>query len=350
MPQARRSKFSTKPLDEDSSVVVVYLRMPTKLCFALAYSSLTLMLASAQDAENVRAAAADEVEILNTLADGTPPPPKPSRTAVPAPATKQQSQQHDLGDRTATFTRVKPSEVVPIPEPDRSPSEAPRELTPAELEDLEALWAKQTFLSLSATVYDREVSLLGWRHEGKRYRCWSNIDAFFLGGVSDFKVRDHTYSLFMGIGAEHRERKHLDAADHPPTMPSWPPQFEMIGEEPDDQAALAPIIALHELYAVKHDRLARAYEGRERAYQKHLAWLEENPPKPPNSAFYHWPTKGGDIRDELPPITTGIRGGGQPLQRFGQARLPQHASERAVLQAEAERVTRLLEQYDKQPD
>ena len=305
-----------------------------------------------------------DVELLHPIADGTPPPPKPPIVVTP-PARVQEVEIYAMRDRTMTMKRVKPSEAVPIPKPEPVPTPPARELTETERKQWEEAMRNYTQFNLSATFYEeQQVSFLRWSHDKKRYYCWSNIPFTHVAGVGSFKVRGHHYSLFMGIGVERVRVALEDVAPEdmgrvflidpnqwpgvPPKMPEWPPQFEMMGEEPRNKAALAPMIAIHEMYAIEHKKLEEAYEGRERYRKEREAWLKENPPKPPSTLVYHWPGKGGSVLEELPPPTLGIipvagKDQAKAFRRFGQAEIPKDPAERAALQARAKRAAEALD-------
>ena len=64
---------------------------------------------------------------------------------------------------------------------------------------------KSAVLFLSATVYDRQVTLLRWFGEGGEIRAFSNIDFNFLAGLGQIETDDTVYAIFMGLGNETRE-------------------------------------------------------------------------------------------------------------------------------------------------
>lgn len=330
------------------------------LSLALSLSILSLNLTIAQErgpakgGEVLTPIKRSDVELLNPIADGTPRPPKPPIVVTP-PGKVQRSTVYVMKDHTMTMTRIRPSDAVVLQKPEPKPKAPSREPTKAEIERWEEMMKHHTTFSLSATVYDNEVSFLSWWHEKKRYSCWSNVPFTHIAGLGSYNVRGHHYSLFMGIGVERTEYQHIDPDQWPglpPEMPEWPPQFEMVSEEPEGKAGLAPIIALHELYAIEHKKLAKAYEGRERYWKERQEWLKENPPKPQSTMVYYWPNKGGDVREELPPPAAGIvkgrkNGIDRSYRRASQAKIPTDAKELAALQAQAEKEAREADVHER---
>jgi hypothetical protein len=92
---------------------------------------------------------------------------------------------HD-GSRTITVNRVAPHAVAaPL-----KPAEPPP-LTAQELASIERRAGKDhRLLSLSATVLDREVTVLRWFAGGREYRAVSNLDFNLLRGRTEIETDD----------------------------------------------------------------------------------------------------------------------------------------------------------------
>ena len=92
----------------------------------------------------------------------------------------------DLGNRKVILNRVEPPAEVespPAPEPSPTATEIPEEVLARLIEQA----SRQRSLSLSATVYDGQLTRLRWAHGGKWLTAWSNVDFNYLCGVGTFR-------------------------------------------------------------------------------------------------------------------------------------------------------------------
>lgn len=240
--------------------------------------------------------AEEAVEILGAYDKVTfPPPPPPKVKPLPRMKVLTNIERHLPSGQKLTMRWIEPIEVdyTPPTPPERKPST----LTEEELAELEELYSREKYFTLSATVFDERVTFLRWSHERKTYFAWSNVNFGHLAAVSRFKVGKRNYSFFMGYGRIDTESVSLDP--WPGKMPEFPdnlPQFEPLGKVPDE--ALESIVALHKLYAREGDRLARLYAKRQEASTAWKAWREANPPEPKDIEVYFWPSKRANIMRE----------------------------------------------------
>jgi hypothetical protein len=57
-------------------------------------------------------------------------------------------------------------------------------------------------ITLSATVFDREQTMLRWNVGTEEYVAWTNVDFNYLRGLSKFSSHGKSYLLNLGIGDE----------------------------------------------------------------------------------------------------------------------------------------------------
>ncbi len=200
--------------------------------------------------------------------------------------------------------------VEPPPEP-VPPGPPVGTLTPEQVAAAKARWSeaarryreRNRMLMLSCTVYDHKATLVGWRHQGREYRAWSNIDFNHIAGIGGFESGDGSirYNILMGLGnapAGMRIGRTGRTVQGPviPPLPADGPGFVVVEGDDSDTAALADMDAIHALYRAEGARLKAAYECRERYHRAQAAWLKANPPPPRDTILMH----SGIVRPESP--------------------------------------------------
>ena len=256
-------------------------------------------LAPAQEDNGAGAGAS----IIGPVADGTPPPPPPPKE-MPA-FQVEATTTHRLRDHKVIMLRVAdpglPDPPPPPPPPTKDQMDAFR--ASAWWQEMVARHGRTKFLFVSATVYDHQKTFVRWCGNGtpaRSFAAWSNVDFNHFSGMGGFEADSVCYSLFMGVGNMDTARLKAQAAragrefqePQPPPLPADGPGFVLVEGDAQDTEGMAPIVAIHDLYRVEKDRLAAAYEGRERAHAEREAWLKANPPVPQDSVIRFWPGKG----------------------------------------------------------
>ena len=244
-----------------------------------------------------------EAQIIGEIPDGKPsePAPPPAKLVV-APEDVLESKTVEVGERQITTEKIAPLKLPPIPEPAPPPDPLSPEVQ-QRIHELSAQYRETTLVFLGATIF-HSADLPGprtlvrvWDQESKSgYSCWSSANWNWLGGIGGFQGKDgRQYALIMSHSnmdidrwSEFMERHGKEYIAPPvPELPAGDATFVVTdGTPPED--ALAPVIALHQLYNKDWEKLKAAYEGRERARLEREEFLRANPPRPKNIVIRHW--------------------------------------------------------------
>ena len=202
--------------------------------------------------------AEDAIEILNPIDTvNFPPPPPPEQMPLPVMKELKRLERSLSKNQKLTTRWIEPLEATYEPPKLDSDHKTPV-LTEEEIAALEAEYGPEQRLSISATVFDEQTSLLRWTHDGKTYWTWSNVNFGHLSGLGQFKIGKQRYSFWMGWDRAKREWvSENEWPGKPPQLPNEPAQFEPIGDVPDE--ALETITILHKVYAREGKRLAEIY-------------------------------------------------------------------------------------------
>jgi hypothetical protein len=153
-------------------------------------------------------------------------------------------------------------------------------------------------LSLSATVYDHEVSVLRWKSGGRQHVAHSNIDFSLVAGMGGFESGEAVYSLFLGWGLASR----ADLSGQPgaavvPALADFPEGvsvYFLSSEEEftaEDEPVLAALDALHEYFDTHRAEVMAAYQERQRVLAESLArqqWAKDHPAPPQDTVIHFW--------------------------------------------------------------
>lgn len=230
----------------------------------------------------------------------------------PLPGTDvEQSVVHREGGRSIIMQRVAPPAL-----PDPPPAPQPRAPLSDEQRAVLVQKAGETRsrvknLLLSATVYDRQKTLLRWWHEGQEYTAWSNVDFNYLCGFGSFEVGGIRWSLMLCVGnmstANYariaQERGKIYTPPISPKLSADDPSFVIVQGDATKPEASAPINALHQLYKSTEKTLKAAYEKRTRNAAEQLAYDKAHPRQPEDVTIQFWKRK-------TPPKTQSAAEGG----------------------------------------
>ena len=218
-----------------------------------------------------------------------------------------QRKEVDLGNRKVILNRVEPPAEVESP-PAPAPAPTTTEIPEEELARLIEQASKQRSLSISATVYDGQLTRLGWSHDGKWLNAWSNVDFNFFCGVGTFSAGGSQYSLFMMVGDDSREAMEARTRLAREKGVELPPQIELpdmsvftpgrseyLIEADDgvvDRAAYAAIDALHAYYDANREELTVKRQRREALRAARERYKRAHPEEPKDTVINFWPKRG----------------------------------------------------------
>lgn len=203
----------------------------------------------------------------------------------------------DFGSHSVTFNHIEPPilPVKPLPEPVA--------LSEAEEQEVERRARKQhVSISLSATIYDKEVTELTWTYQGRDYRAFSNIDFNIVRMIDTFETADTVYALNMGLGNETRQAASQQSPQKQiPFVTQFDQSkadFKLASSRRIPTEALKGIEALHAYYNTNSGMLMEKLALQEKADQDRAQWLKENPELPKNIITNFWLVKGMTINAE----------------------------------------------------
>ena len=259
-----------------------------------------MMFAGPARSQQASPAPDDEPHLIAEPPDGTPPPPLPPQPGFIAPVEDILSTQtFREGGRTITV-----HEIVPIdlpPPPTVVPAAAPSPAFQQKLAEFRARQPKVHTISIGATIYrDKDKAprtlIQSWGSDIKGQfvtaTFWSSADFSLLSCLPGFIDSDgRTCSLMMSWGVQDSQRMaahgRLNTVPVIPEFPEGNATFLLATGSPDE-ATLADLQTLHDLYNNEHEKLQTAYQGREKARLAQEAELKAHPPKPPDLILDHW--------------------------------------------------------------
>jgi hypothetical protein len=130
------------------------------------------------------------------VAFATSAEPSPVAPTSATPTRELSRKTVNLGTHKATYIRITPPQLPPLP---AKPAPVFRELTPEEKAEEEAQAAKtHEPLGFSCTVYvgTPTVTELVWWSDGKPYRAWSNVNFQHLTQLTHLETATHIFSWF----------------------------------------------------------------------------------------------------------------------------------------------------------
>lgn len=145
-------------------------------------------------------------------------------------------------------------------------------------------------LMVSATVYDNRITQLKWRHETIEYEAWSNIDWNFMRSVHRLQTDTADYSIFQGVGDLPLDESEIP--ELPPFTPDRAEYFVFVEQRQElDDAAFAPIDALHQHYEANEQELKTIYQRNVALSEARKRHEAAHPQKPKNAEIFFWKTE-----------------------------------------------------------
>ena len=249
---------------------------------------------AAQDPVPAPDSPAAPAAITGPIADGTQPPPVPSklplnltvlsfhqqpmRVEQPAPLPGMPATTHTIKTTIEIVKRPPPAPAPPPAEP-RQPLDA---VTLARFAALRAERRRTEFGFLFATVYDHQRTLLRWRPHSRpdqEMTAWSNLDWNDFCSMGTYTWNDRKFVLFMAIGNQSTAAL-AGQSPQAPALPTDGPGFVVTQGDATDPAATDLVTGLHEFYQTEGPRLRAARAAREQANRERVAAIRAHPPIP----------------------------------------------------------------------
>jgi hypothetical protein len=198
-----------------------------------------------------------------------------------------------VGGRTITYNRVAPpvfASSSPSPTPSPTPPVGKR------IRSMQQQAAKKTvMLSVSATVYDRQITLVRWSDKSGTHRAFSNVDFNYFSGTPVVETADTSYFLIMGLGNETHGQAATDNIPLPVLayFSGTGAQYAVIqdGSTPPTEESLKQIDDLHAYFNANKQWMIDEYNKRQQADAKRQQWLKDHPPVPKDTVINFWPKK-----------------------------------------------------------
>jgi len=218
------------------------------------------------------------------------------------------------GDGTKTiYRRVAPPPAPPVT---REAPTVQREWTEAEIAEflrLEAERKPSVNSSLSATVYDGDITEIRLWHEGEQYRALSNVAFRHLQFVSHFEDETAYWSSLGMVDtvdweAEAKIAEQARAFGYDYTPRPRPektlfasldePEYLLLAERGQTvpEAVLAQLDAIHVYYLTNERRLAIEHQRATALAEANRKWREENPEEPKDTVINFWPIRSNSER------------------------------------------------------
>ena len=263
--------------------------------------------------------------LLNSISDGTPPPPLPKPAFVHAPETLGEAKTIQQDVRTVTYQRVDPLPVPPPPEPAAPPTAAEAAAFAARIAAYRASHPHHDFLMLGATLYLSEnhaprAFIRIWpANAGGVVSFWSNLDLRETQGICRFAATDGTvHEVFMAWSIVNTDRAadswaRRGIAYRPPAFPAFPhetpaaadrpaalngPASYLVADDaPADPTVVASFAEFVRLYNLERPALRAAFVRREKARLALEAELKAHPPRPEDLTIHYWTSGGIPVAD-----------------------------------------------------
>lgn len=195
--------------------------------------------------------------------------------------------------RTLTIVRGEASTAPDLPVPIIAEPVPPHVFTPEELARLADI--RRHTLMLGATVFDRKVSRVHWRHpdSGAAYEADCGFDVGLLAGIGGFVWEGEIYSFALFHSDFNTAWNRKSSKRLPIVRPEIPAgEIVMISGDPADPAGMTAIRAVASILTAERDRLI-PYQAARREYQRASAiWHAAHPPEPRDETIVLRPHRG----------------------------------------------------------
>jgi len=158
-------------------------------------------------------------------------------------------------------------------------------------------------LAVSATVYERDITRLRWRHEGKTYEAWSEIDWNLMRSVVDLRTDTKSYLVLLAVGNASNREPGLASPYDPAEIPDLPPfsqpwsEYALMleaGDPEPDPEALKGIDALHAHFDAHEAALRVRYHNRKVLAGARERYDAAHPEEPKDVEVFFWKPDAAD--------------------------------------------------------
>jgi len=170
----------------------------------------------------------------------------------------------------------------------------------------------QLNISLSATVFDEEVTEIRLWHEGESYNALSNVPFSYLQVIGSFEDETAQWSFYGMVDRVDAEEEALFAervkafgGEYTPRprpdknlfSSMEGPEYLVIAERGQvvPEEVLIRLDAIHRYYLANEKVLAIQYQRREALAEAHRKWRDENPEEPKDTIINFWPIKSNSV-------------------------------------------------------
>ena len=203
-----------------------------------------------------------------------------------------------VGSQTITFNRIQ----TPVLKPQTPPVSSIVSSQP-----VSSINQKVMILSLSATVYNQQLSEIHWQYNGQEYVFWSNLNFEYLRNYSQLAINGTTYSLILSI--EDQTVPNLDAWNAQAEQEGLPAGFALIPSNATsptqlpvnvsyvmsspqtgaDAAVTQAMADLHSYFNSNKASLMQAYQNNLAAQTAQQQSLKSQPAAPANIVINFFP-------------------------------------------------------------
>jgi hypothetical protein len=219
------------------------------------------------------------------------------QAAAPIQFTVIESKRVREGNHSVIYNRVLPPQ---LPAADSSTATNTAPVTQAGHAVLQARPApmKSVALLISATVFNHQITEIGWTVNGVAYRGYSNIDFSVLDGLTQFTSADTVYTLLL-LTSVPGPNPHTGVAPAVPSIPQLPAltptQSDYVivaqnGQDPPDEA-FTPMDDLHAYFDAHRADIATLHTQYQANIAAQAQWQKDHPPVPQDTVINFWPIK-----------------------------------------------------------
>lgn len=226
------------------------------------------------------------------------PPAPPAPKALPACRVDASVTVRSAGSSTLTLARGEASTAPDLPPPPPpQPLREPKEPTPEQ--NARRLWHLRHNLSVGATVYDHQVSVVQWTdpETGAACEALCGFDIGLLAGVGSFVHEGERYTLVLAHSNIDTTKARLPSGRLSIQRPEVA-EGDIIIRKGGQADALNPAALAGKVILAEKDRLLAFQTARDAYLKESAAWTAAHPPSPRDETFIFRPHRGSRYLNE----------------------------------------------------